>query len=198
MDMTQNGPRLRWWARAVAAASLVFVQAMCVVPASAQLAIHRGARLKAGFLYNFALFVEWPVAAPAAARDMRICVIGRDPFEGQLDAMLDGKQVAGRNVSVVAVGRSDERNLAQCDIVFVSESAHDELRAILTKLRRRPVLTISDIPQFARVGGMIGLTCGGQTIGFEINRAVAEDAGVKFSAKLLTLATIVTTDPQTR
>jgi uncharacterized protein DUF4154 len=180
-------------ARAIAAAALLLAHLVWVFPAYAQLAIQREARLKAGFIYHFAVFAEWPVVN--VERDLRICVVGRDPFEGQLDALLDGKRVSARTVKVLILGRSQESDVTQCDVAFVSGSERDELRDVLTTLRRRPVLTISDIPQFARLGGMIGLTSEGQTIHFEINRGVAEDAGLRLSAKLLQLATVVSIQP---
>jgi hypothetical protein len=53
------------------------------------------------------------------------------------------------------------------------------------------VLTISDIPGFARDGGMICLVRTGNRLGFEIDpRAVAE-AGLGVRAQLLDLADIV-------
>ena len=54
-----------------------------------------------------------------------------------------------------------------------------------------PILTVSDIDDFARAGGMIGLVEAEQRIRFDINLATARQANLKLSSQLLKLATIV-------
>ncbi len=50
------------------------------------------------------------------------------------------------------------------------------------------VLTVSDMPQFSRQGGMVQFILDGSRVRFEINLASAERAGLTLSSELLKLA----------
>ena len=80
-----------------------------------------------------------------------------------------------------------------CQILFISTSEEERLRAILHYLHERPILTVADIPNFARVGGIIGLNTVEDRIRFNINVDAANAADLKFSSKLLRLGNIVST-----
>src|SRR5690606_11584564 len=53
-------------------------------------------QLKAAFLYNFALFTEWPADT---VNTLRLCIHGRDPFGPELDD-LQGRPVRERQIIV--------------------------------------------------------------------------------------------------
>ena len=81
-----------------------------------------------------------------------------------------------------------------CQVVFISNSEEERLSTILDKLRGSPVLTVSDMKKFIQRGGMVGFIVEKNKVGFNINRTVAESAGLKVSSQLLKLAkTIVKT-----
>ena len=57
--------------------------------------------IKAGFIYNFAKFVEWPPSSFSdASAPLRICVLGRDPFGEELRNIIMQKRVGGRTLEV--------------------------------------------------------------------------------------------------
>lgn len=80
-----------------------------------------------------------------------------------------------------------------CHVVFVSDSERRRTAAILQGLQGRSVLTVGDMDDFARLGGMIHLTKQNHRIGFEINPQAAERARLRISSKLLSLAKLVQT-----
>jgi hypothetical protein len=50
--------------------------------------------IKATFIFNFAQFVEWPTASFANPQaPLLICVLGDDPFEAVLDAVVRGEVI---------------------------------------------------------------------------------------------------------
>src|SRR5579862_4491440 len=52
----------------------------------AQISSSEEYRLKFAFLYNFARFVDWPADAFSSPQaPLNICIIGRDPFDSDLD-----------------------------------------------------------------------------------------------------------------
>lgn len=142
-------------------------------------------QVKAGYLYNFARYIEWPVEAfPGANAPFVLCVAGRDPF-GQALQAIDGKPVQGRPLQVrrgVAV-----ENLQGCHLAFFSDS--EERRAVQAlRWTGGALLTVSDIDGFIDVGGGIGLVYSDERIQFEVNLPVLQRAGLKASSQLLKLA----------
>jgi hypothetical protein len=161
--------------------------------AAAQLAPAREYEVKAGFLFNFALFVEWPEGTFTTPTErLRVEVIGHDPFDGALDRLVAGKSVRGHPVEVVY--SADARNAGRAHIVFVSASKRAQLPTVMAGLGKSPALTVSDIDRFAHQGGVIGLVSTGQQIRFVVNRAAAARAGLTLSSRLLSLATILEHD----
>ena len=92
-------------------------------------------------------------------------------------------------------GRIDQVSDAEgCHIIFISTSEEERLRAILDDLRDRPILTIADMPNFARARGIISLKTVEDRIRFDINVDAANAADLKLSSKLLRLGNIVSAD----
>lgn len=145
--------------------------------------------VKAAYLYNFAKFVEWPPESFAdAGAPLRICIAGDNPFGSAL-ATLSDKTVGSHRVEVLLVPAT--MGFDQCHIVFIGRAEQGRFKALLAKLGRLPILTISDIGDFAQAGGMIGLVETNQRIRFDINLAATRQANLKLSSQLLKLATIV-------
>lgn len=145
--------------------------------------------IKAAYLYNFAKFVEWPPRSFTTDGDpLRICVIGDNPFGDALTS-LGGKAVGSHAVAVQVLPAHSEA--PGCHIVFINRSQQLRLKTLLTVFSKRPVLTVSDIEDFAQQGGVIGLIEVEQRIHFTINLAAMRRAGLKLSSQLLKLAIIV-------
>ena len=142
-------------------------------------------RLKAAFLYNFALFTEWPAEVGGT---LNLCILGPDPFGTEIDG-LQGKAVGGRSIAVQrrAVGES----LSGCQIVFIAPLAIGALPRVLESVRGRPVLTVADSTGAARQGVALNLTVTQDRLSFEANAQAARGAGLTLSSKLLQLATEV-------
>lgn len=143
--------------------------------------------VKAGFLYNFPKFVEWPAGAFSDANFL-LCVVGADPFEAALDT-LNGKSVGGRPLVVRRYSAADP--LGQCQILFVSDSERRRLGQILAAIGKAPVLLVGEMENFTRLGGMIQFVTTDKGIQFEVNVDTARRHGLKFSARLLQLASTV-------
>ncbi|MGH9542264.1 MAG: YfiR family protein [Terriglobales bacterium] len=149
--------------------------------------------IKAGFIYNFAKFIQWPESAFAQPNSpIVIGILGSDPFGSVMDRIVADKTIGGRGFVVrrLTWGK-DSADLKNCAIVFVSSSEHKNLHDILLSLKGLPILTIGDTPDFAQKGGIIGFTVEDNRIRFEINVAAARLAQLVISSRLLTLAKIV-------
>jgi hypothetical protein len=142
-------------------------------------------QLKTAFLYNFALFTEWPAET---GRSLNLCIYGADPFGEELDA-LQGKPVGQRALTIhrVAGGGS----LAGCQIVFISSSEISGLAVVLERLHGSTALTIADSPGAARRGVALNLSVAEDKVAFEANLSAARGARLNLSSNLLRLATQV-------
>ncbi len=151
-------------------------------------------RVKAALLYNFARFVEWQKGAFSDADgEIVLAILGRSPFGNALDR-IRGKKVTGRTLSVrhcADVGALGVEGPKPPHILFISGSESENLPAIFSRIRAYPVLTVSDLPEFAEAGGMIGLVKAGGKVRFEINTVAAAGATLKISSRLLKIARIV-------
>ncbi|HEX9792110.1 MAG TPA: YfiR family protein [Kiloniellales bacterium] len=158
-----------------------------VWPEAAAAEASREYLIKAAFLYNFAKFTDWPADAFATPdTPLTICVLGEDPFGAALDA-IDGKEIKGRTVAIRRL--SDAAGADVCHVIFISASETPRLATIFQALRGRPVLTVADIPDFARTGGIINLKTNKEDrIRFDINVGSAQQARLRMSSKLLSLA----------
>lgn len=150
--------------------------------------------IKAAFLYNFARFTEWPDSA-FAADGLRVCVLGHDPFGTTLDSIA-GKTIRGREVRVERL--TDAAAAKRCQVLFVGASEGARLAEVIGAIKELPILTIADMPDFAKSGGIINLKTVANKIRFEINISAAERAGLKFSSKVLRLADLVSSQASRR
>jgi hypothetical protein len=146
--------------------------------------------VKATFLFNFAQFVDWPATSFAnPAVPFVICVLGVDPFERVLDAVVEGEVVKNRPLSVARFKRIED--VSSCHILFVSASEAPHFAQLIPALHGRAILTVGDADGFTESGGMIRFVVERNRIRLRINLAAAQAAGVTISSQLLRVAEIV-------
>lgn len=149
----------------------------------------REARIKAVLILRLLKFVDWPADnAPRAADSLQICTWGDSPTEAALQS-LQGQKIRDREVKMRKLGTPlDTRG---CHVLFVSEGVRDVTPAQLYNSGSATVLTISDMPDFNRRGGIINLVRQDNRIGFEIQLRYAREHGLQIGAPLLDLARVV-------
>jgi hypothetical protein len=146
--------------------------------------------VKAGFVYNFARFVEWPATAVSGSNALVVIgVLGDDAFGSKLEQTLKDKVILGRPCTVRKYKELIEVN--QCHLLFIGGLEKKRLPEILAALKDAPVLTVGEMDRFAQAGGMINLYKEQNSFRFEINLAAAERAQLKINPRLLQLARIV-------
>jgi hypothetical protein len=155
--------------------------------------------IKAGFIYNFAKFVEWPSAAFSQPDSpIVIGVLGTDPFGNVLDRLVQDKKIGQRGFVVRRFkwGKDlkDLKDLRDCKILFVSASERAHTDEIIQLVKWLPILTVGETPGFAERGGVIRFTLEDNRVRFEVNVDAAHQADLNISSRLLTLAKII---PQT-
>jgi hypothetical protein len=147
--------------------------------------------VKAAYLYNFGRFVEWPAQITTAPKSghFTVCVLGQDPFGPSLDNTLAGETIGGK--SIVAKRISSPQESDDCHIIFLGSTEGSRLKKIVAELDKKAILTVSDMPQFVQLGGMIQFVPEGKRVRFEVNLAATQRAGLTLSSELLKVATTV-------
>lgn len=138
--------------------------------------------MKAVLFYRLAQFVYWPGGEPAPKPTI-LCIVGKNPFGpaiNQLKQAGDGTEL-----------RIAPADPGACHLLFIARSESSGLDAWLGRSEGKRMVTISDIPGFAKAGGMIELPLDGERVGILINRASAAKRGIDFNAQLLRLAKVV-------
>ena len=147
-------------------------------------------QVKAAFLYNFARFVEWPADVfPDPNDPFVICVLGQDPFGHAIDDVVAGKKIEGRAVNVRRI--SEAPRAIGCRILFVSSSASKRVLATLASMSEPGVLTVGESDNATSAGMIINLTLDEGKVRFEIHTDAADRQKLRFSSKLLSLATVL-------
>ncbi len=141
--------------------------------------------MKAVFLFHFAELVEWPAGA-AGTSNFALCMLGDDPFQGQLESTLDGRSIGTRLIRVLHLKQEGE--VRNCQVLFISNSEDRHLPKIIGDLGNSAVMTVGEADDFIEGGGMIRFVLDQDKVRFEINLKASDPAGLKFSSRLLLLA----------
>lgn len=157
-------PRLAWPSRTLEAAQV------------------SDAQVKAAFLFNFAIFVQWPEPNHGP---LVIGIAGDDAFAEIVAQTVRGRNANARELQTRRLAIGDDP--AGCHIVFMGAlRAHDA--AALMRSIHGPVLTVGETAQFLREGGMVRFYVESNKVRFQISQKTAEAAGLKVSSHVLTLA----------
>jgi hypothetical protein len=119
-----------------------------------------------------------------------IGIVGESPFGGAFEELEATIRKTGKKpIRVTYYGPYREGlNMRNCHLLFVSTSEKKNFAKIIADLRGLPVLTVADTEGFLSAGGMIELVKDRGKIRWTINRSQADEAGLRFSAQLLSLA----------
>ncbi len=143
--------------------------------------------VKAVFLFHFIDFASWP--EDKHQKDVRnICVYGNNPFDSRLD-MLANAGLQKNQVKIVK--KIDLVDSDKCHILFVGSSKKKQLNEIFDYLAYKPILTVSDIDNFASNKGMIGFAVKSGKVKLEVNLDSVKASGIKLSSNLIEIAKVV-------
>lgn len=117
-----------------------------------------------------------------------VCVLGDNPILNTANAI----QKKYPSISLVKETRINNIS-SHCQAVFIGTDETGEYGNALDALKGKPVLTISDSPDFIERGGMVMLSSQGK-ITFIINKGVMERAELHPDPQLLELASKVIDD----
>ena len=145
--------------------------------------------LKAAFLFNFAKFAEWPSDAMAAGVPLSLCVLGDESVGEWLGEMLKSRPADSGSLTVRSL--RDDSAVRSCHVLYLTGMDMKHAGAVLELVKNQPVLTVSDLGEFTRAGGIAEFFEESGKMRFAINTRAAERARLRLSSRLLSLAKIV-------
>jgi hypothetical protein len=146
----------------------------------------RAEQLKAGYLFNFVKFVEWPASTPADI--LTVCFVGGDGVQTALADGIETKRVGGRRLVVRQLPES--ATAENCNVLYL-DAALTAQRTPPASVGESPILTVSDANAFVQHGGIIELFTDSNRLRFHVNVGNAQKAGLRISSSLLQLAATV-------
>lgn len=181
-----TGARSRARAWVLVLGALVAAGPLPLRAAAQDSVVAQRAAVEAAFLRNFARYIVWPGSAFANERTpWTICVIAADHFDDTLEKTFSGRTEQGRRFEILRAPSPEQ--LHGCQIVFVGTANAARRRAVLTELRRLPVLTVGEAPEFLDEGGIVRLQAG-ERIEMGINLDQARAASLTIPSKILEVA----------
>ncbi len=102
---------------------------------------------------------------------------------------LAGKTIKNRLLAILPL--DDIHNHSHCHLLYIAISEKQHYQTILSTLGDEPILTVSEITDFGRTGGIIELYREQGRTRFLINTSVADEKGLTFSSRLLILAVVI-------
>jgi hypothetical protein len=162
-------------------------------PAEAQSVPLSEYQIKAGFLFNFTKFVEWP---PDSFSDpgvpLVMGVVGDNQITSLLEETAAGKTVNGR--AVIVKRFKEGQDIHGCQILFISSSEEKHTTQILERIKGSSILTVGETDGFVQSGGVINFFVEGNKVRLEVNLDAAARARLKISAKVIAVARLVKVD----
>lgn len=149
--------------------------------------------LKTDAFVNLPRYVEWPEGVFVVPRTpMILGVYGHSKIHREIAAAMHGKMLNGR---LVMVRRFYWPQVPNAHVLFIAPSERHRLPWIMKKLQHTTVLTVSDMDDFLARGGMVRLSLKDDKLRFHVNMRLAEEAGLKFSSKFLSVVGQVVGNP---
>lgn len=171
---------------------LLLLQLAFLIPAEAAENIQLyEQKIKAGLLYNFLKYTEWPAENHVAT--LTVCIFGADPMEGYLQPM-EGRTVNQRTIALRYVQAPEQARA--CHLLFVNGEEKDRWLQLQTVLTGKSILTVSDYEGFINDGGMIEFGRTDNHIDVAINMDAVNAAKLRVHERLLKLATVVSASKQ--
>ena len=148
--------------------------------------------VKVAIIGKLSKFIKWNTNSNN--QNFIITVLGDDTFKELLDKKYNGLQINSKNVVVTQLQSIDK--LKEADILYIGDIAHEEQYKFIQHSKNNSILSISQEKGFAQRGGVIQLYFVSQKLKLKINHQSSLESNLKINAALLSIATIVKSEPQ--
>ncbi|UPR49194.1 YfiR family protein [Vibrio cyclitrophicus] len=152
---------------------------MLIVPLNTSAASIKPYEMKAMYLFRIANFIRWD--DESSMNTVNFCVIGDKKVSQVLTSITEGKSIRSLVIQV------QQSNTSKCDITYLSDHENDQFRS---QEHSPHTVTISDIPNFTDLGGVIELTNIDNKLKAKINLDNARRGDYVIGSNLLRIAIV--------
>jgi hypothetical protein len=144
-------------------------------------------RVKAAFLFKFGSYVEWPSGTfVSATAPFTIGVMDDDALADELETIVAGRNMDGRAVIVRKLRDGDP--ISGLNVVFIGKAADGKLAGVLSPLKGRPLLAVTESEGALELGSMINFVVIDGKVRFDVSLQPAAAGSLKISSRLLAVA----------
>jgi len=144
-------------------------------------------KVKAGYLFNFAKFIEWPASSFAQADSpFIVAVLDAGEAAAVFEKLFADKKVNGHPVQVMVV--TADNLPSDAHILMVTRTADKTPEEIREAVGTVPTLLVGEVDQFAERGGAIAFVIEGGSIRLRLCLEHATENGLKISSRLANVA----------
>lgn len=161
---------------------------LALITSASAHAVQKEYVLKAGFLYNFALFGQWQATSENTSNFL-ICSPDSQ-FIAIANAALDNRKVHNRNLLNKHTAL-EKAALKQCDIIFITDKTYNLWLNAYTDLELENTMVVGETDGFIAAHGHIRFFLSSSKVRFEVAPGKLKEAGITMSSKVLRLARVV-------
>ncbi|UII30870.1 YfiR family protein [Fulvivirga ulvae] len=144
-------------------------------------------QLHSVYIYSFIRYIQWPGGDTSS--DFVIGVLGDSPLIPHLQKMAEVKKAGNRTIVIKKFNSVNE--VANSDILFMSKESGNQLQGLLSKLKNKNTMIITEEEGMGKEGSNINFVIRNGKLAFELNRAAMDRADLKVSTELTRLAIII-------
>ena len=147
--------------------------------------------MKAVAFEKISMFINWPTVpiGSSVSSDFVITVLGQNIFETTLEDLYRDKKIKDKRVTINYL--TANQNPGICDILFISKMKISDLKKVLTSIKGKPILIVSDTEGFAEAGCFINMYEFENKLRFEINQKSLQEAGFTVDTRLLRVSKVL-------
>lgn len=147
--------------------------------------------MKAVALQKLSLFITWPEKSlqKNEAKEFTIAVLNNEPFSKTIEKIYHNQLIKNKKVRVLQIKSIEE--IRDCDLVYISNSSEKELEKILTIIKNKPILVVSNKNGFGLAGSHINLYNSNDKLRFEVNYSALKEAGFSVEHQLLQVSKVI-------
>lgn len=143
-------------------------------------------KVKAAFTYKIANYVSWP--GQGAPKNKNMCLLGKMDAAAQADFSGFLQSIPENQGRPRVLIKNSVEEAADCHVLFIAGSEESHLAEIMHELQGKPILTLSDMRDFARRGGMVEFIIASNTIKIIVNKLSINSARLTIDPQLLDVA----------
>ena len=144
-------------------------------------------QLKAGYVYQFTNYIEWPASYKSG--NFVISILGNSDIKAYLQDLAQSKKVQNQTIEVNQYNSLSQ--IGKSHIIFVSESHSGKLSNALSHIGGNNTLLIIEKNGGAKQGADFAFFVSGGKLQFNLNKSAIKSHGLKLDPRLEGLATSI-------